>query len=124
MRRRELLGLTYLAAVWSAKARAQRVSKLPTIGFLGADELAFSPWTSAFVARLRELGWVEGGNILIEYRWSQGRTERYAEIAAEFIHLTVDVIVTVSSADPAVRHATANDQTSRSCSSGSPTHVC
>jgi putative ABC transport system substrate-binding protein len=74
---------------------------------LGADALAFSPWTSAFVARLRELGWIEGSNIRIEYRWSQGRTERYAEIAAEFVRLKVDVVITVGSAVPMVRQATA-----------------
>jgi ABC-type uncharacterized transport system substrate-binding protein len=59
------------------------------------------------VTRLRELGWIEGSNILIEYRWSQGRTERYAEIAAEFVRLRVDVVVTVGSAVPIVRQATA-----------------
>ncbi len=64
-------------------AEAQQAGKLPTIGFLGADASAFGPWTAAFVARLRELGWIEGSTIAIEYRWSQGRTERYAEIAAE-----------------------------------------
>src|SRR5436189_6386341 len=106
MRRRELLGLIGLVAVWPAIARAQQVGKLPTIGFLGADELAFSPWTSAFVARLRELGLVEGSNILIEYRWSQGRSERYAEIAAEFVRLKVDIIVTNGTAAPTVRQAT------------------
>jgi putative ABC transport system substrate-binding protein len=57
-------------------SRAQQAGKLPTIGFLGADASAFSPWTAAFVAHLRELGWIEGSNITIEYRWSQGRTER------------------------------------------------
>ena len=88
-------------------AEAQQVSKLPTIGFLGADAAAFSPWTAAFVARLRELGWIEGSTVAIEYRWSQGRTERYAEIAAEFVRLKVDVIVTVGSAVPIVRQATA-----------------
>ena len=81
--------------------------KLPTIGFLGADAAAFSPWTAAFVARLRELGWIEGRTVAIEYRWSQGRTERYAEIAAEFVRLKVDVIVTVGSAVPIVKQATA-----------------
>ena len=59
------------------------------------------------MARLRELGWIEGSNILIEYRWSQGRTERYAEIAAEFVRLKVDVVITVGSAVPMVRQATA-----------------
>ena len=88
-------------------AEAQQVGKLPTIGFLGADAAAFSPWTAAFVARLRELGWIEGSTVAIEYRWSQGRTERYAEIAAEFVRLKVDVIVTVGSAVPIVRQATA-----------------
>jgi putative tryptophan/tyrosine transport system substrate-binding protein len=50
------------------------------------------------VAHLRELGWIENRTIAIEYRWSEGRTERYAEIAAEFVRLRVDVIVTVGSA--------------------------
>jgi putative ABC transport system substrate-binding protein len=59
------------------------------------------------VARLGELGWIEGKTIAIEYRWSQGRTERYAEIAAEFVRLKVDVIVTVGSAVPTVKQATA-----------------
>jgi putative ABC transport system substrate-binding protein len=58
------------------------------------------------VAHLRELGWIEGRTIAIEYRWSEGRTERYAEIAAEFVRLKVDVIVTVGSAVPIVRQAT------------------
>jgi putative ABC transport system substrate-binding protein len=97
--------ITLGAAVAS---RAQQAGKLPTIGFLGADASAFSPWTAAFVAHLRELGWIEGRNITIEYRWSQGRTERYAEIAAEFVRLKVDVIVTVGSAVPTVRQATAS----------------
>src|SRR5215470_17068273 len=93
------------AASWPLGARAQQ--KLPTIGFLGADASAFAPWTAAFVARLHELGWIEGQTVAIEYRWSQGRTERYAEIAAEFVSRSVDAIVTVGSAVPTVRHATA-----------------
>jgi len=108
MDRRTFLGVlagTLLAAPLAAEA--QQAGKLPTIGFLGADASAFSPWTAAFVARLRELGWIEGSTIAIEYRWSQGRTERYAEIAAEFVRLKVDVIVTVGSAVPSVRQATA-----------------
>ena len=94
------------AAAWPLAARAQHAGKLPTIGFLGADASAFSPWTAAFVAHLRELGWIENRNVAIEYRWSEGRTERYAEIAAEFVRLKVDVIVTVGSAVPTVRQAT------------------
>ncbi len=107
MKRREFVTLLGgAAAFWSLAARAQQAGKLPTIGFLGADASAFSPWTAAFVARLGELGWIEGKTIAIEYRWSQGRSERYAEIAAEFVRLKVDVIVTVGSAVPIVRQAT------------------
>src|SRR5713101_9266998 len=108
MRRREFITLLGSAvAGWPRAARAQQAGKLPTIGFLGADALAFSPWTAAFVAHLRELGWIENRNVAIEYRWSEGRTERYAEIAAEFVRMKVDVIVTVGSAVPTVKQATA-----------------
>ncbi len=94
------------AAVWPFSAHGQQAGKLPTIGFLGADASAFAPWTAAFVAHLSELGWIEGRTISIEYRWSEGRPERYAEIAAEFVRLKVDVIVTVGSAVPIVKQAT------------------
>ena len=81
MRRREFITLLGgAAASWSLAARAQQAGKLPTIGFLGADASAFGPWTAAFVARLRELGWIEGKTIAIEYRWSQGRSERYCRV--------------------------------------------
>ena len=94
------------AAAWPFVALAQQAGQPPTIGFLGADVSAFAPWTAAFVTRLRELGWIEGRTIEIRYRWSEGRPERYAEIAAEFVRLKVDVIVTVGSAVPIVRQAT------------------
>src|SRR5882757_1295288 len=108
IRRREFIALLGGAAVgWRPlSAHAQQVGRLPTIGFLGADATAFSPWTAAFVAHLRELGWIENRNIAIEYRWSEGRTERYAEIAAEFVRSKVDVIVTVGSAVPTVKQVT------------------
>jgi putative tryptophan/tyrosine transport system substrate-binding protein len=111
MKRREFIALLGGAAaapsiLWALAARAQQAGRLPIIGFLGADASAFSPWTAAFVAHLRELGWIEGRTIAIEYRWSEGRTERYAEIAAEFVRLKVDVIVTVGSAVPTVKQAT------------------
>src|SRR5215472_6620529 len=61
---------------------------------------------AALVTRLGELGWIDGRTIAIEYRWSEGRTERYAEIAAEFVRRKVDVIVTVGSAVPKVKEAT------------------
>ena len=105
--RREFIAALGSATVaWPLAARAQQAGKIPIIGFLGADASAFSPWTDAFVARLREFGWIEDKTVAIEYRWSQGRTERYAEIAAEFVRLKVDVIVTVGSAVPIVRQAT------------------
>ena len=78
-----LLAAPLAAETFSGSCQAQQAGKLPTIGFLGAEASAFGPWTAAFVARLRELGWIEGSTIAIEDRWSQGRTERYAEIAAE-----------------------------------------
>src|SRR5262245_48497247 len=106
MRRRQVITLLGGVAAWPLAARAQQVGKLPVIGFLGADAAAFSPWTSAFVTHLRELGWIENRNVAIEYRWSEGRTERYAEIAAEFVRLKVDVILTVGSAVPTVRQVT------------------
>src|SRR5262245_44594806 len=74
---------------------AQQSDKVPTIGFLGrSTRSATSEWTTAFVQRLRELGWIEGRNVTIEYRWGEGLNERFAQIAAEFVRLKVDVIVT------------------------------
>jgi putative ABC transport system substrate-binding protein len=107
MKRREFITLLGgAAAAWPLSVRAQQPGKPPTIGFLGADASAFAPWTAAFVAGLRDLGWIEGRTIKIEYRWSEGRPERYAEIAAEFVRLKVDVIVTVGSAVPIIKQAT------------------
>ena len=107
MRRRDFINAVAGAAtVWPLSARAQQTGKLPIVGFLGASASGFAPWAAAFVAGMRELGWVEGRTIAIEYRWSEGRPERYAEIAAEFVRLNVDVILTVGSAVPIVRQAT------------------
>src|SRR4029077_4293701 len=98
--RREFITLLGGAAavspsLWPLAARAQRAGKLPTIGFLGASTSAVqSQWIGAFVQRLLQLGWIEGRTIAIEYRWAEGRDERYAEIAAEFVRLKVDVILT------------------------------
>ena len=65
MRRRAFIAALGGAAVWPLVARAQQAGRLPTIGFLGADAAAFGPWTGAFVAHLRELGWIEGSTISI-----------------------------------------------------------
>jgi putative ABC transport system substrate-binding protein len=108
MRRREFITLIGGAAFsWPLVARAQQTGKLPTIGFLGASTpSAWSQWTAAFVQRLRELGWTEGQTVAIEYRWAEGRSERYTDIAAEFARLKVDVIVTVGSAVAATKQVT------------------
>jgi ABC-type uncharacterized transport system substrate-binding protein len=101
MRRREFVTLLGGAGAWPMAARAQQA--MPVIGFLGAS------WASAsgegqrlttFVRRLRELGWIEGRTVAIEYRWAEGRAERFTEIASEFVRLKVDIIVTY--ATPAV----------------------
>ena len=107
MNRREFITLLGGAAAWPLAARAQQASKLPTIGFLGASTAsAWSCWSAAFVQRLRELGWIDGRTVAIEYRWAEGRSERYAEIAAEFVRLKVDVILTVGGAVVAAQQAT------------------
>ncbi len=104
--RREVITLLGgAAAVRPVGARAQQPTM--TIGFLGASTpSAWSRWAAAFVQRLRELGWVEGRTVAIEYRWAEGRSERYAEIAAEFVRLKVDVILTVGGAVVAAQQAT------------------
>ena len=108
MRRREFMTLVGGAvAAWPLAARAQQQRKLPTIGFLGASTSSnWSHWTTAFVQRLRELGWIEGRTVAIEYRWAEGRSDRFTEIAAEFVRLKVDVILTVGSAAAVARQAT------------------
>ena len=93
MRRREFITLLGGAAVWPLPLRAQR--RKPVIGFLGtaAQELWAKP-VAAFEERLREHGWIGGRTIQIIYRWGEGRPERFAEIATEFVNCNVDVIVT------------------------------
>jgi len=99
MRRRDFIVGGSAAVVLSAPLRAEQSTKRRTIGFLGAasPELA-GPWVAAFVKRLGELGWTEGRNVTIEYRWAEARTERYGEIATELANRNVDVIVTWASA--------------------------
>ncbi len=95
------------AVAWPLSLSAQQPGKLPTIGFLGTPTpLAWSQLVAAFVRRLRELGWIEGRNVAIEYRWAEGRNERGAEIAAEFARLKVDIIVTSGGAVLALKQAT------------------
>ena len=107
MRRREFITLLGGAAAWPLAAGAQQPGKLPTIGLLStATPSAWSQRVAAFVQRLRELGWIEGRTIAIEYRWAEGHPERFADIAAELVRLKIDVIVTAGGAVLAAKQAT------------------
>jgi putative tryptophan/tyrosine transport system substrate-binding protein len=109
MRRSQVLALVVpLLTLSQDEARAQ--PKLPTIGFMGqSTALAEGQRAAAFVQRLRELGWIEGQNVAIEFRWAEGRSERSAEIASEFVGLKVDVIATVGTPQVlAAKQATAS----------------
>jgi putative ABC transport system substrate-binding protein len=109
MRRREFITLLGgAAAAWPRTAHAQQSAKLPTIGILasGTPETQ-GRWWAAFVERLRVLGWIEGRNVAIEHRWAEGRSERFTEIASEFVRLNVEIIITDgSTAIAAAKRAT------------------
>jgi putative tryptophan/tyrosine transport system substrate-binding protein len=96
--RRDFITLLGGAAAWPLSARAQQPGKVPIIGFLGpGNATTAGAWVVAFAQRLRELGWVEDRTIKIDLRWAEGRPDRSAEIATEFVRLKVDVIVTYGS---------------------------
>ena len=102
MRRRQVITLLGGAATWPLAVRAQQPA-MPVVGYLGANTpSAESQRIAAFARRLRELGWIDGRSIAIEYRWAKGRPERAAEIAAEFVRLKVDAFITyaISAAKP------------------------
>ena len=107
MNRRALILGVGGAAAWPLDARAQQ-AKLPTIGFMGESTAAGQQrWVAAFLQRLRELGWIEGRTIAMEYRWAGGRNERFDEIVADLVRLKVDIIVTQGlrrSSQPSGRH--------------------
>ena len=94
MRRREFITLAGGAVVWPRVAVARQTGTLPVIGILGTDSAGWHPWIAAFLQRLHALGWNEGRTIAIKYRWAEGRPERAGEIAAEFVRLKVDIILT------------------------------
>jgi putative ABC transport system substrate-binding protein len=106
IQRRQLISLLGGAAAWPIATRAQQGGRLPTIGVLGSNASVWGPWNAVFVRRLRELGWIENRTIAIEYRWSEGRPERDAEVAAEFVRLKVDVIVANPTSIAALKQAT------------------
>jgi len=108
VRRREFLCMMGgAAAAWPRAARAQQAERLPTIGVLGTSTSSgWSHYIAAFERRLRELGWIEGRTVAIDIRWAEGRSERFSEIAAEFVRSKVDIIVTGGGAVPAAKRAT------------------
>jgi ABC-type uncharacterized transport system substrate-binding protein len=108
LKRREFITLLGgAAATWPRAARAQQGGRLPTIGLLGVGTAAgWIYFTAAFVQRLRDLGWIEGRTVAIDYRWAEGRRDRFSEIAAEFVRLKVDVIVTGGDAAGAAKQVT------------------
>jgi putative ABC transport system substrate-binding protein len=94
MKRRDFITLLGGAVAWPLRASAQQTPKLPIIGFSSpTTALVENQWVAAFVHRLRELGWIEGRTAGIKVRWAEGRSERAAEIVAEFVRQKVDVIV-------------------------------
>jgi len=108
MRRRDFLIVAGGAAAWPAVTHAQQARKVPTIGYLGStSKSSNSTWVAALVERLRDLGWIEGQSITVEYRWAEGRPERFVEFAAEFVQLKVNIIFAVGTeASLAARRAT------------------
>src|SRR5262249_2086119 len=87
------------AASWPLAARAQQSTRLPKIGLLGTGTPAVrGQWIAAFMQRMRELGWIEGRSVAFELRWAEARSERFTEIATEFLQLKVQVIMTYGTA--------------------------
>jgi len=96
VKRREFIaGLGSVAATWPLTTNAQQAGKLAIIGlFLAGTPSSHRPWANAFVGRLRDLGWIEGRTVAIEYRWGEGRSEHFADIAVELVGLKPDIVVT------------------------------
>jgi putative ABC transport system substrate-binding protein len=95
------------AALWPLAAHTQRLGHVPTVGVLGVSTAStWSHYTAAFEDRLRELGWLNGRTVSIEYRWAEGRSERFDEIATEFVQRKVDVIIIGGAAVFAAKRAT------------------
>src|SRR5215831_15684081 len=105
-RRQFIRGFCSGVVAWPLAAYAQQVSNPRRIGVLGADATIWSSWTVAFVTRLRELGWIAGDTIDVEYRWAGGSSRRVSDFAVELSRRHVDLIVTYGAAAAAVKQAT------------------
>ena len=105
-RRQFISALGGATFAWPLAAHARQPDKLPTIGLLTPDASSWSTETAAFAQRLSQLGWIEGRTITIEYRWSEGRPKRVAEIAAEFARQKVNIIVTSGDAVATLKRTT------------------
>src|SRR5258708_27437799 len=107
MKRRAFIAGIGTTLAWALSARAQQQPRLPTVGLLvaGTPE-SHGKWVAAVVQRLAELSWIEGRTVAIEYRWAEGRNERMTEIAAEFVQMKVDAIVTSANGAIASKQAT------------------
>jgi putative ABC transport system substrate-binding protein len=92
MKRREFI-LGSMAAAWPMVGRAQTSGKLPTIGILGSSSAAWNHWLAALLQRLHQLDWIENRTVTVEYRWTEGRNERYAEMAVDLVRSNVNIIV-------------------------------
>ena len=95
MKRREFLSLLGLVVTWPLAAHAQQTAKVPRIGYL-ALRASPSEHDEAFKQGLRELGWIEGQTIAIEYRWAAGQVDRLPALAEELVRLPVDCIVALA----------------------------
>src|SRR5262245_11532255 len=110
MRRREFITLLGSAAAWPLAAHAQQSSTMRRIGFLRPlSQHTQRLWTTVFLERLRDHGWIEGTTMSIAYRWAEGRSDRLAELATELVQRNVGVIVTAGTEQTlAVKQATAS----------------
>src|SRR5438128_409531 len=96
MRKNILIWLLATVLLATISAQAQQPKKVPRIGWLsGGDSNSSRSQVEGFHQGLRELGYVEGQNILLEYRWAEGNTDRYPVLAGELVRLRVDVFVTL-----------------------------
>jgi hypothetical protein len=113
MKRRAFLSLFGVAAAYRSLGARAAAGKRPVVGFLvPGTQASYAQWIDAFAQRMRALGWIDGGNVEIIYRWTEGVKERYAEIATEFVKLKVDVIVRLGGS----RRGEAGDRPFPSCS--------